>query len=107
MRYVLHPEADAEVEAAALWYDERRPGLGGEFLAEVTAVLQRIEAAPHSFPRWPGASGRAEPIRRAVMDRFPYVVAFEGHSDHILILAIAHGKRRPLYWLALATPKSG
>jgi len=76
-------------------------------MAEVTAVLQRIETAPHSFPRWPGTSGTAEPIRRAVMHRFPYLIAFEGHADHVLVLAIAHGKRRPLFWLARATPGFG
>ena len=81
MRVVLHPEADAEVQTAAFWYDEQRPGLGGEFMAEVTAVLQKVEAAPHSFPRWPGVSGTAEPVRRAVMHRFPYLVAFEGHAS--------------------------
>ena len=74
-------------------------------MAEVTEVLQRMEAAPRSFPRRPGASGTAEPIGRAGMHRFPYLVAFEGHTDHLLILAIAHGKRRPLYWPARATPK--
>jgi len=76
-------------------------------MAEVTAVLQRIEAAPHSFPRWPGVRGTAEPVRRAVMHRFPYLAAFEGHAEHILILAIAHGKRRPLYWLARAKREPG
>ncbi len=42
------------------------------------------------------------PIRRAVAEQFPYVVAFEAHDDHVRILAVAHGKRRPLYWLARA-----
>ena len=102
MRVVLHPEARAELRAAAFWYDEQRPGLGGEFVAEVTAVLERIAATPNSFPLWPGVSATPEPIRRGVMHRFPYMVAFEAHLDHALVLAIAHGKRRPLYWLARA-----
>ena len=38
MRLELHPEARAELRSAALWYDERRSGLGDEFLAE---FLQR------------------------------------------------------------------
>ena len=50
-----------------------------------------------------GRALAAERIRRAVMNRFPYLIAFEGHADHILILAIGHGKRRPLYWLARDT----
>ena len=100
MRVVLHPEARAELRAAALWYEERRPGLGGEFVAEVTAVLEGIATTPRSSPLWPGVSGTPEPVRRAVMHRFPYLLAFEAHPDYVLVLAIAHGKRRPLYWLA-------
>ena len=32
MQVVSHPEADEELEFAALWYGERQPGLGGDFL---------------------------------------------------------------------------
>ena len=32
MHVVSHPEADEELEAAALWYEERQPGLGEDFL---------------------------------------------------------------------------
>jgi hypothetical protein len=42
VRLELHPEARAELRSAALWYDERRSGLGDEFIAEVSATLDRI-----------------------------------------------------------------
>jgi hypothetical protein len=32
MRIVSHPEADEELEDAVLWYEERQPGLGDDFL---------------------------------------------------------------------------
>lgn len=99
MRVELHPEARAELRAAALWYEERRIGLGEDFLAEVAASLTRIAAAPESFPRWPNVIGIPVPVRKATVRRFPYVIAFEVHADHGLVLAVAHGKRRPLYWL--------
>jgi toxin ParE1/3/4 len=102
VRVELHPEADAELRAAAVWYDERRPGLGDDFMTEVSAVLTRIGEAPASFPVWPAAPAAPDRIHRAVVSRFPYVVAFEVHPDHALVLAIAHGKRRPLYWLQRA-----
>jgi hypothetical protein len=38
-------------------------------------------------------------IRKATVQRFPYVIAFEKHERHFLVLAVAHTKRRPLYWL--------
>ena len=46
MRVVSHPEADAELEAAALWYDERQPGLGDDFLDEFERTLRRIVSEP-------------------------------------------------------------
>ena len=38
-------------------------------------------------------------IRKATIQRFSYVIAFEKHEQHVLVLAVAHAKRRPLYWL--------
>lgn len=99
MQVELHPEARAELRDAALWYDDRRPRLGDEFIAEVSRTLSRITEVPSSFPAWPGIATTARTIRQAVIRRFPYSVAFEVHSNHILVLAIAHSKRRPLYWL--------
>jgi hypothetical protein len=33
-----------------------------------------------------------------VLDRFPYVIFFAQERDHVLVVAIAHAKRRPGYW---------
>jgi len=32
LRVVSHPEASEELEAAALWYEKRQPGLSDDFL---------------------------------------------------------------------------
>jgi plasmid stabilization system protein ParE len=50
VRLELHPEARAELRRAALWYDEQRPGLGDEFLSEISASLDRVSDAPESYP---------------------------------------------------------
>ena len=104
MRLELHPEARAELRSAALWYDERRPGLGDEFIAEVSATLDRIGDAPESYPAWPRTRAAGPLIRKATIQRFPYVIAFEKHEQHVLVLAVAHAKRRPLYWLTRTNP---
>ena len=104
MRLELHPEARAELRSAALWYNERRTGLGDEFIAEVSGTLDRIGNAPESYPAWPGTRVAGPLIRKATVQRFPYVIAFEKHEQHLLILAVAHAKRRPLYWLTRANP---
>jgi plasmid stabilization system protein ParE len=107
VRVELHPEARAEVRAAALWYEERRPGLGERFVERVNEALRRLEEAPARYPVWPGTEVSAIPIHKAVLDQFPYLVAFELHTDSVLVLAVAHAKRRPLYWLARTIRRPG
>lgn len=107
MRVELHPEARAEVRAAALWYDEQRPGLGDRFIERVDEVLHRLEDAPAIYRVWPGTDAAPVPIHKAVLDQFPYLVAFDLHTDSVLILAVAHAKRQPLYWLARTSQRPG
>jgi hypothetical protein len=54
MRVVSHPEADEELEAAALWYEERQPGLGEDFLDEFERTLSRIVAEPERWGKFRG-----------------------------------------------------
>lgn len=107
MRIELHPEARAEVRAAARWYEERRAGLGNEFVGEIGITFTRLEEAAERYPVWPGTGNAPTIIRKAVVQRFPYLIAFETHATHVLVLAVSHAKRRPLYWLARATRRPG
>jgi len=99
----LHPDARVEFRSSALWYDEQRIGWGDEFITEISATLARVGEWPESFPTWPGIPDLTPLIRKATIQRFPYVIAFERHEEHVLVLAVAHAKRRPQYWLARAT----
>jgi hypothetical protein len=71
VRLELHPEARAGLRSAALWYDERRQGLGDEFIAEVSATLNRTGDAPESYPPWPRTRAADTVIRKAIIQRFP------------------------------------
>ena len=62
------PEASTELEQAALWYEEQRPGLGTEFLEAVDATLERIATWPQAAaPMQPVAGMGAAPKRRSWM----------------------------------------
>lgn len=93
------PEADGEVIAAADWYEERRPGLGDEFIAEVEQAYQAFR-----MQSWAGAAleyySGTHIIRRVLLRRFPYAVIALIREAEILIVAVAHTHRRPLYWVA-------
>ena len=73
--------------------------MGDDFIAEVSATLDRIGDAPESYPAWPGIRAASPVLRKATVQRFPYVIAFERHEQHVLVLAVAHARRRPRYWL--------
>lgn len=94
----LAPEALVELHEAASWYEARSTGLGSELLDEVEEVLQRIEVLPESVPRLSDVPDDLE-IRRALLPRFPYALVFIGTEVEIQVIAVAHNKRLPGYWL--------
>jgi plasmid stabilization system protein ParE len=95
MRPIASSEpASAEFSEAVRWYEARRPGLGGDFFDEVTAILTLIEANPE-IGTIISADGQT---RRALVGRFPYQVVYRLKPTEIVIVAIAHLKRRPEYW---------
>ena len=64
------PEARAELDEAAAWYEQRQVGLGLEFVAKVRDVLDQIATNPRLYP-----AVDAE-VRQAAMKRFPYLVVY-------------------------------
>jgi hypothetical protein len=70
-------------------------------------ALTRLEESPAVYAIWPGTAESAVPIRKAALEQFPYLVAFEIHSEHVLVLAVAHAKRKPRYWLARSSQRRG
>ena len=97
------PEVPDELAEAVLWYEARRQGLGIEFLDEVETVLPLIGGRPRSFPRLQDVNAALE-IRRALLARFPYALVFLVQEEEVRVLAVAHAKRRPGYWLSRVRP---
>ena len=49
-RFRPEPEASAELERAALWYEDERPGLGVAFLDAIDATLAESCSGPMPRP---------------------------------------------------------
>jgi toxin ParE1/3/4 len=90
--YAFHPEAEAEFADAALFYESRVVGLGRLFSAEVRRIVLLLREFPEA-----GAPIRL-PVRRILIDRFPYAVVYRRDEGSIVILAVSHLHRRPGYW---------
>lgn len=89
---VFRRAAQSEFEAAALRYDMQQPGLGAQFVAEVSRAVELAATYPDRF------SIRYADIRRAPVRRFPYSVFFRVESERIVVLAVFHARRDPMIW---------
>ena len=92
MKVAFIEPAESELDEAIAYYDAQRQGLGNDFLVEVLLTLDRIKAFPTA---WPPLSNRT---RRCRTRRFPYGVVYRATENEILVVAVAHLHRKPLYW---------
>ena len=95
MKVSLKTEALQDLRDSTAWYEDREPGLGEEFLAEVQRSLSLISNTPEV---WPGARRGQHPIHRFLLSCFPYAIAYQTLADSLVILAIAPHRKRPRYW---------
>lgn len=86
---LVRRSAENDIAEARDWYEMQRAGLGGEFLARLGAAVDRLRSLPYSYPVV------HHDVRRAVLDRFPYLVYFRIDGEHVRVIACLHGRRDP------------
>jgi plasmid stabilization system protein ParE len=91
------PETSTELEDAARWYEQRHAGLGLAFLAAVDVAIESVVRSPRAGAPIEGLPEDLE-VRRVPVSRFPYHLAYLVTADRVHVLAIAHDRRRPVYW---------
>ncbi|MEH1911764.1 type II toxin-antitoxin system RelE/ParE family toxin [Nostoc sp.] len=93
-RIVFHPLAEQELVDVASYYEEQNQGLGLDYLTEV-------EGAINLLIRYPAAGVVVRGfVRRLILPKFPYSLLYRVVDDNLIrILAIAHHKRKPVYWI--------
>lgn len=100
---LFEPEAAHELEAAALWYEAQRSGLGLAFLATVDRTVEHVTAWPDTGTPVAGVSASLA-VRQTPVTRFPYRVVYMVAHEDLRVLAIAHDRRRPGYWRSRTEP---
>jgi len=94
MTYVFHPAAEAEYLESVAYFELKRPGLGASFLAAFEKILGEVCESPQRYP-----IERKPDVRRVLMKRFPYSVLYREVLGVVQVLAVAHHRRHPQYWL--------
>lgn len=88
-KVLIRPEAEKDLAAAFLWYENKRRGLGHDFMLRVDAGLLFIARNPMVFA--PGYKG----TRNNFIKRFPYKIIYHVIENLIVVLGIIHSKRNP------------
>ena len=95
MSFWIHPEAEAELGDAAVYYASHAgPAIAKAFLAEFERVRDLLIENPYSGPE---GDDRLHVCHFA---RFPYTLVYEPDAlKGPQIYAVAHQHRAPGYWL--------
>ena len=94
MTFWFHPEAETEHLETVVYYETRRAGLGALYLAAFEQALDSVRVNAHSY-----RIVHEPDIRRVPLARFPLSIIYRETDERIEILAVAHHKRRPAYWI--------
>src|SRR5437867_1453620 len=96
---IFHRLAHREYEAACRRYGQRSQQTRARFEGEVARAVQHIADDPFQWPVY------RNDIRWVRTRRYPYVLYFRIlDAQRVLLLALAHGSRRPGYWLRRTQP---
>jgi plasmid stabilization system protein ParE len=91
---VILPLAKQDIKEAATWYNERQPGLGKRFTANVRKKIHYIRQNPKAV------AVRYADISTALLDTFPYMVHFTVDEEKklVVISAVLSTSRDPKLW---------
>jgi len=87
------PGARADILAAKEWYGRIDGALASGFQAELERAVERVVAMPNAWPAWRHGT------RRCLLDRFPFSLVYRIGGGTILVVAVAHARREPNYWM--------
>jgi toxin ParE1/3/4 len=90
---IFIPSATLDMIEAADYLDTQLEGFGDIFLEDVTTATEIISEFPEC------ASVSRGSTRRKVLLRFPYSLLYRINANGIHILAVAHNRRKPGYWI--------
>lgn len=86
------PLAREELNEAASFYEAKVTGLGVAFLDDVDRSIEMLCESP----RIGAAAGRT--FRKLLLRRFPYSIIYALRDEEVIIVAVAHQRKRPGYW---------
>ena len=89
---VVSTAAEGDYAEALSWYAERSVDAAEHFDEELDRALRSIASDPERFPRCDKRH------RYYLMRRFPFQIIYRQYEDRVVVIAVAHTARKPVYW---------
>ena len=86
------PGARRDFDDSFDWYSERSAQAAIRFADAVDASLLQVAADPTRFVGTDGVH------RECPVKKFPFRIIYRLAENRVLVVAVAHAKRRPGYW---------
>ena len=83
----IRAAARVDLREARDWYDQRRAGLGNEFLLAVADAMLALQEAPQRYSIY------YRDFRRVLTDRFPYKIFYRIEGQAVIVYRVLHGAR--------------
>ena len=88
----IRKEAEFDIEEHFAFYEEKRDGLGHDFLLCVEEALDKLQRNPLIYRKI------YNELRRIPIRRFPYRAFYFVQDQRIIITAVFHARKDPTSW---------
>jgi toxin ParE1/3/4 len=97
MSYVLifTNESQQDLREGFQWYEEKRAGLGIDFMLSIEATIKTIERNPFAYSQAPT---NIPNIRRAIVFKFSYLILYTIVQQSVIILSVVSSKQDAAIW---------
>jgi len=84
---LVRAKAEQDMWSARDWYEDKRIGLGNEFLDELAEAMRRLELNPERQPFY------YRQFRRVLLCRFPYKIFYQIIGERVVVFRVLHSKQ--------------
>ena len=92
MTFRFLPPAEAELLEGISYYSAIHSELGSRFEQAIAEAVRNLVAHPER------GAPRSKTTRRWLVKGFPFGIIYRASESAVLIVAVAHQRKRPEYW---------
>jgi len=90
----IRARAERDLQSASRWYEQQAPGLGGDFISEISKAIHALASSADQHPVY------YRDFRRILVKRFPYKIFYRFNGDSVTVWRILHAKQEHSRYLA-------